>query len=79
MVSEPVDAKQLEVPLNLTPPTNLEIEKEVISKIVDAIYHAQNPMILVDVLTARFHCTPEVRKLVDWTRFPVLQFLNLLR
>jgi len=72
MVSEPVDAKKLETPLNLTPPTNREAENEVLEKIVAAVYQAKNPMILVDVLTSRFHCTPEVRKLVDWTQFPVI-------
>jgi len=72
MVSELVDAKKLETPLNLTPPTNREAENEVLEKIVAAVYQAKNPMILVDVLTSRFHCTPEVRKLVDWTQFPVI-------
>lgn len=71
MVAAPLDATRLETPLHLTPPTNSHLEHEVISKIVDAIYNAMNPMILVDVLTARFHCTPEVRKLVDVTQFPV--------
>jgi pyruvate decarboxylase len=71
MVAEPLDATRLETPLHLTPPTNANLEHEIISKILDAIYAAKNPMILVDVLTARFHCTPEVRQLVDMTQFPV--------
>jgi len=74
MVSEPVDATKLETPLNLTPPTTHQAEMEVVDKIVEAIYKAENPMILVDVLTTRFHCTPEVRKLVDITQFPVFLF-----
>ena len=74
MVAEPLDATRLDIPLNLTPPTNSHLEREVISKIVDAIYNAKNPMILADVLTARFHCTPEVRELVDITQFPVSLF-----
>jgi pyruvate decarboxylase len=71
-VSEQVDAARLETPLDLTPPTNKETEKQVVEKIVHAIHQAKNPMILVDVLTTRFHCTPEVRRLVDVTQFPVL-------
>jgi pyruvate decarboxylase len=71
MVAAPLDATRLETPLHLTPPTNSHSEHEVISKIVNAIYNAKNPMILVDVLTARFHCTPEVRELVNITQFPV--------
>lgn len=71
MVSEEVDGERLNTPLDLTPPRDEATEKEVVQKILDALYRAKNPMILVDVLTARFHCTPEVRKLVDLTRFPV--------
>jgi len=74
MVSEPLDARRLETPLNLTPPTTAEIENELVEKIVQAVYSATNPVILVDVLTARFHCTPEVRTLVDITQFPVFDF-----
>jgi pyruvate decarboxylase len=73
MVSEQVDGERLNTPLDLTPPRDEATEKEVVQKILDALYSAKNPMILVDVLTARFHCTPEVRKLVDLTRFPVCQ------
>ena len=71
MVSEEVDGKRLETPLDLTPPHDSATEKEVVKKILEGLYSAKNPMILVDVLTARFHCTPEVRKLVDLTHFPV--------
>jgi pyruvate decarboxylase len=71
MVSEEVDADRLETPLNLTPPSDEKVENELVEKILEAVYSAKNPMILVDVLTARFHCTPHVRKLVDMTHFPV--------
>jgi len=71
MVAEEVDASRLETPLNLTPPTNTELEMELVHKILDAVYTAENPIILADVLTARFHCTPEVRELVNVTNFPV--------
>jgi len=71
MVAEEVDATRLETPLNLTPPTNTDLEKELVRKILDAVYAAENPIILADILTARFHCTPEVRELVNITNFPV--------
>ena len=71
MVDEPVDSKRLVVPLDFTPPRNANVEEDVAEKILHAVYIAKNPMILVDVLTARFHCTPEVRQLVDITEFPV--------
>ena len=71
MVAEPVDATRLGIPLNLTPPTDYEVEDELVEKILDALYAAKNPMILVDVLTSRFHCTPQVRQLVDITQLPV--------
>jgi pyruvate decarboxylase len=77
MVDEPVDAGRLDTPLDLSPPTNADVEEEVIAKILESVYNAKNPMILVDILTARFHCTPEVRQLVDITQFPVLS--NLAR
>jgi pyruvate decarboxylase len=77
MVSEPVDAKRLEKPLNLTPPKDDEVEEELVKKILDALYAAKNPMILVDILTARFQCTPEVRQLIEITQLPV--FLDLAR
>ena len=73
MVSEPLDATRLDKPLDLTPPRNESVEEDLVQKILDAIYSAKNPMILVDVITARFHCTPIVRKLVDITQFPVSQ------
>jgi pyruvate decarboxylase len=71
MVSEPVDAKRLSTPLDLNPPRDPNVENDVVEKILEAIYSSKNPMILVDVLTARFHCTPLVRQLVDVTQFPV--------
>jgi hypothetical protein len=71
MVSEPLDATRLEKPLDLNPPRNESVEEDLVKKILDAIYKAKNPMILVDVITARFHCTPQVRQLVDITQFPV--------
>ena len=71
MVTEEVDATRLETPLDLTPPRDPGVEEEVVEKILEAVYSAKNPMILVDVLTARFHCTPQVRQLVDITQFPV--------
>jgi len=75
MVSEPLDAKRLEKPLDLRPPRKESVEEDLVQKILDAMYSAKNPMILVDVITSRFHCTPEVRKLVDVTHFPVSQSL----
>lgn len=72
MVSEPVDANRLETPLNLTPPKDDKVEEELVTAILDALYAAKNPMILADILTARFHCTAEVRQLVDITQLPVL-------
>jgi pyruvate decarboxylase len=75
MVSEPVDAKRLETHLNLAPPKDDEVEDDLVTKILDALYAAKNPMILVDILTARFHCTPEVRQLIEITQLPV--FLDL--
>jgi pyruvate decarboxylase len=77
MVDEPVDAGRLDTPLDLSPPRDADVEEEVVAKTLEAIYNAKNPMILADVLTARFHCTPEVRQLVDITQFPVLS--NLAR
>ena len=74
-VSEPLDAKRLETPLDLTPPRKESVEEDLVQKILDAMYSAKNPMILVDVITSRFHCTPEVRKLVHVTQFPVSQSL----
>ena len=71
MVAEPVDASRLETPLDFTPPSDSSVEKEVIGQILEAIYTSKNPVLLADVITARFHCTPEVRKLVDITQFPV--------
>jgi len=71
MVAEKVDGGRLDTPLDLTPPHDPSTEKEIVQKILEELYKAKNPMILVDVLTARFHCTPEVRKLVDLTQFPV--------
>ena len=71
MVAEPVDASRLETPLDFTPPSDPTTENEVVGQILEAIYSAKNPMILADVITARFHCTPEVRKLVDICQFPV--------
>jgi pyruvate decarboxylase len=71
MVGEPLDAKRLETPLDLTPPHSDAAENEVVKKILEEIYNSKNPMILADVLTARFHSTPEVRKLVEITQFPV--------
>lgn len=76
MVPEHIDAKRLEIPLDLTPPSDKHIEDEIVTKILEAVYHAQNPMILVDMLTSRFHCTPEARQLVDITRFPVCPSLS---
>jgi len=73
MVSEPLDATRLEKPLDLTPPRKESVEEDLVQKILDSIYSAKNPMILVDVITARFHCTPKVRALVDITQFPVSQ------
>jgi pyruvate decarboxylase len=72
MVDEPVDASRLDTPLDLSPPRNDDVEEEVVTKTLEAVYNAKNPMILADLLTARFHCTPEVRQLVDITQFPVL-------
>jgi len=71
MVSEEINADRLNTPLDLTPPRDEATEKEVVQKILGALYTAKNPMILADVLTARFHSTPEVRELVDLTQFPV--------
>jgi TPP-dependent 2-oxoacid decarboxylase len=71
MVAEEVDATRLKTPLNLTPPKDAALEKELVHKILEAIYAANNPVILADVLTAHFHCTPEVRELVKITNFPV--------
>jgi TPP-dependent 2-oxoacid decarboxylase len=71
MVAEPVDATRLGTPLHLIPPTDHKVEGELVEKILDALYSAKNPMILADVLTARFHCTPQVRQLVDITQLPV--------
>jgi pyruvate decarboxylase len=74
MVAEKVDAKRLDTPLDFTPPSDKRVEDELVEKILEAVYAAKTPMILVDVLTARFHCTPHVRKLVDMTNFPVPPF-----
>ena len=71
MVGEQVDAERLETPLDLTPPKNDDVENEVVKIILKDMYNAKSPMILADVLTARFHSTPEVRQLVDITHFPV--------
>jgi pyruvate decarboxylase len=71
MISEQVDAKSLDTPLHLAPQSDKAAEDELVGKILDAMYSAKNPMILVDVLTTRFHCTPQVRKLVEMTHFPV--------
>ena len=71
MVSEHVDAKRLDTPLDITPPSDKYVEDEVVTKILEAMYRAENPMILADMLTSRFHCTPEARQLVDTTQFPV--------
>lgn len=71
LVDEPVDATRLEKPLDFTPPRDETVEQEVVAKILKAIYEAKNPMILADVLTSRFHCTPQVRQLVEITQFPV--------
>lgn len=76
MVDEPVDADRLDTPLDLSPPRNVLVEEEVVTKILEAVYNAKNPMILADVLTARFHCTPEVRQLVDISQFPVISNLS---
>lgn len=71
MVGEEVDASRLETPLDLAPPKDAALEKELVHKILEATYEAKNPIIIADVLTARFHCTPEVRELVEITNFPV--------
>jgi pyruvate decarboxylase len=71
MVAEKVDAKRLDTPLDFTPLSDKAVEDDLVQKILEAVYAAKNPMVLVDVLTARFHCTPHVRKLVDMTNFPV--------
>jgi pyruvate decarboxylase len=71
VVAEEVDATRLETPLDLTPPTDAALEKELVHKILEATYEAKNPIIIADILTARFHCTPEVRELVKVTNFPV--------
>jgi TPP-dependent 2-oxoacid decarboxylase len=78
MVSEEVDASRLDKPLDLTPPSDPAVEDEVVTLILDAVSKAQNPMILADLLTSRFRCTPEVRRLVDITMFPVRFFLTTL-
>jgi pyruvate decarboxylase len=71
MVHKHVDGTHLDTPLDFTPLSNEAVEVELVAKILEAVYSAKNPMILVDVLTARFHCTPFVRKLVELTNFPV--------
>jgi len=78
MVSEPLDATRLEKPLDLTPPRKESVEEDLVQKILGAIYSAKNPMILADVITARFQCVPLVRKLVDITQFPVSHLFWLL-
>jgi pyruvate decarboxylase len=71
MVSEHVDASRLKTPLDLTPPKDDVVEDHLVSQIIQAVLAAKNPMILADVFTSRFQCTPEVRELVEITQFPV--------
>ena len=77
MVSVRLDAKRLETPLDLTPPSDKNVEEEVVTVILDAIYCAKSPMIVADMLTSRFHCTPEVRQLVELTQFPVYPLISI--
>jgi pyruvate decarboxylase len=72
IVSERVDASRLKTPLDLTLPKDDAIEDDLVSKIIQAALSAKKPMILADVFTSRFQSTPEVRKLVDISQFPVL-------
>ncbi|KAL3232639.1 Thiamine metabolism regulatory protein THI3 [Nakaseomyces bracarensis] len=71
-VNIPVDSNRLNTPINLRIPRNSrEMEQPVVDLILDQIYKAKNPVIIVDACVSRQHALKETALLCDMTRFPV--------
>lgn len=69
-VSVPLDAKRLQVPLDLEIKNDPQVEDKVVARVLEEIEKASNPAILADVLAIRHNAQAETRRLADLTRFP---------
>lgn len=70
-VHVPVSAERLRTDISVLHPVNAKSEEAAITKIVQAVLSAKNPLLLVDCLAARHNASQETRQLVDILDFPV--------
>ena len=72
MVSERVNAKLLEDPIDISPhPSNLEAEKLALQIVLDKLYSATRPAFLIDGAAQRRRILPAVHALIRKARLPV--------
>lgn len=72
MVTEKIEGARLRTPIDLSNPANDPVKEEyVVNVILEKLYGAQNPIILVDACATRHRCLDEVNVLLDKTRLPV--------
>ncbi|KAG5419245.1 hypothetical protein I9W82_003012 [Candida metapsilosis] len=70
LVNAKVPASRLEKPLNLTPPPNdPQVQKEVLSTILEMISKSKNPVVIIDACCGRHNATFEANKLIQLTNF----------
>ncbi|KAK5552802.1 Pyruvate decarboxylase 1 [Exophiala xenobiotica] len=70
MVHEPVSADILLQPAELTPKGDGSSEIQAVQAILDLVYRAQRPIILIDALVARHEAKTQAREFVELTKFP---------
>ncbi|ODQ77774.1 hypothetical protein BABINDRAFT_66342 [Babjeviella inositovora NRRL Y-12698] len=71
LVDIEVPRSLLDTEIDLTlPETNAAAEEEVVSRVLDLIKGADNPIIIVDACCARHGCRGEAQKLIELTQFP---------
>lgn len=68
----PVDSSRLNTPVDLSIPRNSgETEQPAVDLILDQLYRARNPVIIVDACVSRQRAVKETALLCDMTKFPV--------
>ncbi|PWY75368.1 pyruvate decarboxylase [Aspergillus heteromorphus CBS 117.55] len=70
MVTAPVPASLLDTPINTArPPNDPDLESTLIHSLLDELYSARQPLLIIDGMAARYHIEDEVNTLVHQTGF----------